>query len=205
MNDNPAGPSRAYYGLAVAVLVAGIALFVVVLWKGISSIPSRVQQVVAPGRAELTLSTSGDYTIFYEYRSVIGNRVYSTGEDVPGLECTLTSKAIGATVPLKDSTLNSNYTFGGRSGRSVFDFYIDRPGTYELTSSYREGRKGEEVVLAVGPGDIAMKMVKMAFLAVGILLGSIVLTIAIVLITAIKRHNAAKRRQTSSGPPPPIE
>lgn len=39
-------------------------------------------QVVVPGSSNITLSQPGKYTIFYEYRSVVGNRIYSTGEEV---------------------------------------------------------------------------------------------------------------------------
>ncbi|HET7840478.1 MAG TPA: hypothetical protein VFM21_02675 [Terriglobia bacterium] len=202
MNDNP--PSRAYYGVAGAVLVGGVGLFVALLWRGISSVPSKVQQVVAPGRAELTLSKPGDYTIFYEYQSVLGNRVYSTGQNVPGLECTLVSKSAQEPVPLSRATVNSNYSFGGRSGKSVFDFHINQPGVYELTASYPVGEQGEEVVLAVGQG-VVTGILSTVFGALAIMFGTIGLTIAIILITAVKRHNAAKRLQTAGGPPPPIE
>jgi hypothetical protein len=204
MEPDTISPSRWYYALAAAVIIAGVVLFVVTIWKGVTSIPSKVQQVVAPGKAELTLASPGDYTIFYEYQSVIGNRIYSTGADVPGLECTLVSKTTGAPVTLSRSTVDSNYSFGGRSGKSVFDFHIDQPGVFQISSSYAEGRQGEEVVLAVGQG-VAMGIVTMVFKALGIMFGSIALTIAIVLITAIKRRNSAKRLRAAGGPPPPIE
>lgn len=204
MSDDPIQPSRSYYAVAAVVLIGGIALFIYVLLKGISAVPSKVKQVVAPGKAELTLSTPGDYTIFYEYQSVVGNRVYSTGESVPGLECTLISKSTQTPVELTRSTVNSNYSFGGRSGKSVFDFHIDQPGVYEISSAYPEGQQGEEVVLAVGQG-VVTGILSTVFGAIGILFGSIGLTVVIILVTAIKRHNAAKRLSTAGGPPPPIE
>jgi hypothetical protein len=197
-------PSRRYYVLAGLLIVVGVALFVVTLWRGISSIPSKVQQLVAPGKAELTLAKAGDYTIFYESQSVFGGRVYSTGRDVPGLECEVVAKSTGAPVALKRSNVNTTYELGGRSGRSVFDFHIDRPGVYQITSAYPEGQEGEKVVLAVGQG-VAMRIVILVFECIGILFGSIALSVAIIVVTAIKRHNAAKRLSTAGGPPPPIE
>ncbi|MGE5325794.1 MAG: hypothetical protein ACM3NO_02045 [Deltaproteobacteria bacterium] len=197
-------PGRGYYGLAGAILVAGIALFVIVLWKGISSIPSRLQQVTAPGSAELTLAKPGDYTIFYEYQSVIGNRVYSTGEHVPGLECTLISKSSGSPVPVSRSTVDSSYSLGGRAGKSVFGFHIDQPGVYEIKSSYGQGQEGEEIVLAVGQG-VGMAIVTGVLGGLAALFGSMALSILIAVVTAVKRHNAAKRLRTAGGPPPPIE
>lgn len=197
-------PSRGYYGLAGAILIAGIALFVVLLWKGISSIPSRLQQVTAPGSAELTLTKPGDYTIFYEYQSVIGNRVYSTGEHVPGLECALILKSSGSPVSVGRSTVDSSYSFGGRAGKSVFGFHIDQPGVYEIHSNYAEGQEGEEIVLAVGQG-VGTAIVTAVLGGLAALFGSIALSILIAVVTAVKRHNAAKRLSTAGGPPPPIE
>jgi hypothetical protein len=197
-------PSRGYYALAALVFLAGLGFFVFVLWKGLTGATSKLQQVVAPGRAEITLSEPGDYTIFYEHESVIGNRVYSTTEDVPGLECTLVSKNTGAPVQLSRSTVNTTYSFGGRSGKSVLDFHVGQPGIYELTSGYPRSGQGPEVVLAVGHG-VTMGILTTVFGALGIFFGSIALSLAILVVTLVKRHNAKKRLATPGIVPPPIE
>src|SRR3990172_12214100 len=85
------GPGRWYYGLGGAVLVAGCVYFGVFLWQNISRIGENLTQVLAPGKSQLTLAKPGKYTIFYEHQSVVGNKVYSTSEELSGLECSLVS------------------------------------------------------------------------------------------------------------------
>jgi hypothetical protein len=204
MNNQGIKPGRGYYALAAMVFLAGLGFFVLMLWKGLTGTMSKLQQVVAPGKAEITLSESGDYTIFYEHESVIGNRVYSTGEDVSGLECVLVSKPLGTPVELSRSTVDATYSFGGRSGKSVFDFHIDRPGVYELASRYPPGREGPVIVLAVGHG-VTMGILTTVFAALGIFFGSIALSLGILVYTLVKRHNAKQRLNTPGAVPPPIE
>jgi len=185
------GPGRWYYGLAAAVFVAGCVYFGVFLWQNISRIGENLTQVVVPGKSQLTLSKPGKYTIFYEHQSVVGNKVYSTGQELSGLECSLVSMDTGAEIALSPSAMNSTYSLGSRSGVSVFDFQIERPGAYELSAQYSEGREGPEVVLAIGQG-FAEDIFKTVFGALGILFGSIGLAVAIIVITLIKRDKAKK-------------
>jgi len=204
MDSQGISPGRGYYGLAVLILVAGFVLFGVTLWKGLSGMESKLQQVVAPGKTEITLAEPGDYTIFYESQSVLGSRVYSTGEDVSGLECILVSKNDNSPVELSRTSANTTYSFGGRSGKSIFDFHIDQPGVYEITSEYPQGREGAEVVLAVGRG-ITGDILVAIFGGMAVLFGSIAVSVAVSVVTLVKRSNAKKRLQTVGGPPPPIE
>ncbi len=204
MDSSEIRPSRSYYTLAGVVFLLGVGLFVWTIWKGVTGIGGNLQQVLAPGKSDLTLAAPGGYTIFYEPQSVFNDRVYSTAGDVSEIECMLVSKSTGAPVKLSHSTANTTYKFGGRSGQSVFDFQIDRPGVFELTSHFPEGQAGPEIVLAVGHG-VNEGIVIMVFGGLASLFGSFMLAGAIVLITAVKRHNAFRRLQTRGGAPPPIE
>lgn len=185
-------PGRWYYGLAAAVFVGGFVFFGVFLWKNLSRIGESLTQVVVPGKSQLTLSKPGKYSIFYEHRSVVGNKIYSTGEDISGLECSLVSMRTGSEIALTPSTVNSTYSLGGRSGVSFLDFQIESPGAYELSAKYSDGREGPEVVLAVGQG-FAGEIVATVFGGLGIVFGSIGLAVAIMVITLIKRDKARKR------------
>jgi hypothetical protein len=85
-------------------------------------------QVVVPGKSDFTLLQTGKYTIdIYEYRSIVGNRVYSTGEDVPSIQVNLVSRDTGSEISLSNTSMNSTYTVGSRSGIGIFDFSIDKP------------------------------------------------------------------------------
>ena len=186
------GPGRWYYGLAGAVLVAGCVCFGAFLWQSISRIGENLTQVVVPGKSQLALPKPGKYTIFHEHQSVVGNKVYSTSQELSGLECSLVSKTTGDEIVLLPSAMNSTYSMGSRSGVSIFDFQIERPGAYELSAQYSGDQEGPEVVLAVGQG-FAADIFKTVFGALGILFGSIGLAVAIIVITLIKRDKAKKR------------
>ena len=191
MEDARITPSRWFYVLAGVVFAAGIALFGLVLYQGLGGMGAKLQQALAPGETNLKLSEPGTYTIFHEYESVFNEKVYSTHESISGLECTLVSKANGARVRLSTSAVNTTYEFGNRSGRSVFDFRIERPGVYTLSASYPQGKQGPEVVLAVGKGITAGILVAVIG-GLASFFGSIAIALAITLVTLIKRSNKTK-------------
>lgn len=62
--------------------IIGFIIFVVFLFKQIKEQTPKIQ-VVVPGMHEIELGEPGQYTIFYEYRSVIDNKIYMTGEALP--------------------------------------------------------------------------------------------------------------------------
>jgi hypothetical protein len=78
-------PSRWFYLIGIIVLIGGPAVSSAILFPTILSnisnmaaeIPST--QVLVTSSSDITLSQPGKYTVFYEYRSIVGNRVYSTG------------------------------------------------------------------------------------------------------------------------------
>lgn len=192
MNGHETGPTRLYYALAALVFVAGWVLFALFLFKNLSGLSSKLQQVVVPGKAELNLAQAGTYTIYYEYESVVGSKLYSTGRSLSGLECAVTAKATGANVPVSSTTVSSHYSLGSRSGFGVFDFTIDRPGIYVLSAQYAEGHEGPEVVLAVGQG-FTTGILTTVFGGLAIVFGSMGLAVALAIYTALKRYQAQKR------------
>ncbi len=157
----------------------------------VNSIGAKLQQVVAPGETELTLREPGNYTIFYEYHSVIGDKVYSTEESLSGLACVLVSKAKNSEIALSPSSMNSTYEFGGRSGRSIFDFKIYQPGVYALSAGYPQGQQGPEVVLAVGK-DFTTGLFATILGALALVFGSMGIAVAITLVTLLKRSKKKK-------------
>ena len=204
MNGQEIRPSRWYYGVAVLVLVAGAAGFAGLLFKNLSGLGESLRQVVVPGKADLALTEPGDYTVFYEYRSVVGSKVYSTEKDLPGLECALVAKNSGSKVVLSRATSSSTYTLGGREGVSVFEFRVDQPGTYEFSAAYGAGKEGPEAVMAIGH-DFTVHLLATIFGALGLIFGSLALSVAIFVVTLIKRSKAQKQLQSFPPPYRPIE
>lgn len=200
MNNGEIRPSRWYYAIAGVIFVGGWVAFGVFLFTNLSGMGSKLQQVVVPGKSEITLPDPGSYTIFHEYKSVVGGKVYSTEQQLSGLEVTLHSKATGVLVPLAPATSNGTYEFGSRAGASVFEFKIPDPGVYELSASYPEGQQGQEVVLAVGH-DFTGGLLTTVFGSLAIVFGSMGISLALTIYTLIKRSNAIKRLKAGSKSP----
>jgi hypothetical protein len=78
--------------------------------------------------------------------------VYSTGEDVPSIQVNLVSRDTGSEIPLSNTSMNSTYTVGSRSGIGIFDFSIDKPGMY--VSLYQKFRFSPYFITAVMSKDI---------------------------------------------------
>ena len=197
MNGQEIRPSRWYYGVAVLVFFLGVAGFAWLLFKNLSGLGESLRQVVVPGKADLVLTEPGDYTVFYEYRSVVGSKVYSTEKGLSGLECTLAASNSGSKLVLSPASSSSTYTLGGREGVSMFEFRVAQPGTYVFSATYGPGKEGPEVVMAIGH-DFTGRLVATILGGLGLFFGSFAAAVAIFLVTLIKRSKARKQLQTSS-------
>jgi hypothetical protein len=196
-------PGRMWYGVAAIVLGAGVAVFVVLLIgfiNGIAGMPRSMIRVVAPGSFDVTLDKAGAYTIFDEYQSVMGGRVYSHSGGLSGLTCTLTEKATGRSIPLTAPTGSETYSMGPYAGRSLFAFNIATPGDYTLSAEYG-GAGGPDAVLAIGHGFMGnlMRLMAELFAGVGTLIVSVLLAVVIFIITIVRRNVAMKRLRGAGG------
>jgi hypothetical protein len=202
-------PSRWFYVIGIVILVGGpiissIFLFLAVVSNigDMTEVPSI--QVVVPRTSDINLSQTGKYTIFYEYQSMVDNRIYSTAEDLPGIQVNLVSKDTGTEIPLSAASINSSYTIGGRSGIGLFSFIIDQPGVYELSASYPASVQGQQeqgqspkIVLAVFHGSAIEKLFGNIMGTVGGVLAiafvPFAVGVAIIVITFLKRRKAGAR------------
>lgn len=197
--------------IGIIVLIGGPAVASAILFSTIfSSIDSMAAeipsiQVVVPGSSDITLSQPGKYTVFYEYQTMVGNRIYSTGEDIPGIQVNLVSKESGDEIPLSSASVNRTYTVGSRSGIGLFDFAIDQPGTYELSASYpavQGQQQSPEIVLAVIHSSAVEKLfgtiMGTVAGALAIVFIPFVAGVAIIIITFIKRRKARARARSTA-------
>lgn len=152
-------PSRWHYVFGTAVIIAGIAVCLFLIVKEVAGwttpeffgglIPNR--QFVVPGTHEIPLAKQGEYAIFYEYRSFLDGKTFSTSENVPpGLDVTLNAAEGGTLVALSKPFLPFRYNMGQRAGFAIFKFRVLEPGKYVLTANYPAGTKGTEVVITIG-------------------------------------------------------
>ena len=181
-------PSRWHYGIGVAVWIVGFVIFAVFLATLITGILPQIQ-VVVPGTHEIHLEEPGKYTVFYEYRSVIDSKVYSTGESLSGMWATLKSKEDSREVVLSRPSGSSTYETGGRAGVSVLEFEIDEPGTYIFAANYSDGVSGPDVVLAIGQ----FKLLGTILGGLGIFFGTLIIGGFIIVRTFLKRRKAGKQ------------
>lgn len=91
------------------------------------------------------------------------------------------------------------YGLGGRTGRSIAAFTVDRPGVYVLSASYKD--QGQQVVLAVGKG-LSGSIFHDVLAFLGLFLGSMAVAAALSLTTYRKGRRpgrAVERRRELSG------
>jgi hypothetical protein len=196
-------PRRIWYGVAAIVLGAGVAVFLFLLIgfiNGLAGMPRSMIRVVAPGSFDIRLDKAGEYTIFDEYQSVMGGRVYSHSGGLSGLTCTLTEKATGRSIPLTAPGGSETYSMGSYAGRSLFEFTIATPGDYRLSAEYG-GAGGPDAVLAIGHGFLGnlMRLMAELFAGVGTLIVSVLLAVVIFIITIVRRSVAKRRVQGAAG------
>ncbi len=213
MNAERIKPSRWYYGLAILLFLIGASLFGLFILKNLIGLSRSLVQLAVPGTYDLTFSDIGRYTIFYEYQTVIGGRIYATRPSLSGLRCELQSKETGTRVRLSAASISTTYSLGSRSGVSVLDFHVDSPGSYEFSAWYPEGQEGPEIVLAIGYG-FTKRIIRTVLGGLGLFFGTVGVSVGVALITLFKRRkvreglggNPSNRsvRATSQNRPPGI-
>jgi len=212
MESKTIRPSRWYYGLAALSLVFGCLAATAIFYLATRGLPtsiaeahdlSRLTQVVIPGSADLMLSRTGAYAVYYEYHSVLGGVEYAGSETPPVLECSLTLKAKGREVPVVPDFVETNrYSArlgkgrGKRAGVLIMSTTIDDPGNYTFSCRYADGREQPEIVLAVGQNILWEDIHIMARTAgsvlggLAVLCSSGVVAIVIAIIVGVKRHQS---------------
>lgn len=195
MNNEQIQDYYKYYALAAVIFIIGVSAFVFLLINTLRDIKGGHKHIIVPGDYDIVLPKPGKYTIFHEYKSVIGGKIYNTKkENLSGLKCKLVDKSTGLNIPLAQPMANSTYSIGSRSGVAILKFNIDDVGIYEFSAFYEGALDGPEVVLAIGQGFIG-KILLAVFGGVGILLVTIGISITIIIFTIIKIKEIGNRHQ----------
>ena len=154
-------PIRLAYVLAGLVVVLGCIAATIIFGDAASGLPDQFKnaydvgwiQVLVPGSAELELSRTGVYGIYYEYRSVVDGVEYAGSEIPPDLTCTITSNSTGQEIQAAPDYVETNrYSTNGdrRIGVLAMSFSISEPDTYLFSCEYPDGSTEPPVVLTVG-------------------------------------------------------
>jgi hypothetical protein len=180
-------PGRRWYVVAAIVALAGWLAMALFLVARLSDSTGRMMRVLAPGQTDLILKEAGTYTIHHEFASTFEGRVYNVSS-VSGLEIKIRARPGGAEIPLQGA-LQSRYSVGATAGRSLFDFEIPAPGTYQISATYSDGRSQPQTVLAIDRGFVGelvltiLGALAMAFAGTGI-------AVAIAVVVASRRRRA---------------
>lgn len=197
-------PSKTWYWAAAALAAVGIVLASWGIWTGVAGFLAigDFPRVDIPGQAEVALEP-GSYTVYYETPGVAGHdewggdgfddgsRVGDAG--LPALDLTMEPVNGAQPVTLESRLTTSTYHVDGSrgplEGRSVWQFHLDRAGSYLVTVS-ADDDTGPPAAIAIGPG-IGRGIVGMVvaffaafwfLLAAGLVAG----------ITALVRHSRAR-------------
>jgi hypothetical protein len=200
--DRPVSPSRWWYAFGAAIIAAGFAGFVVVLLQGILGLSDSLVVIMVPGEKEMDFPKAGTCTVFHEYASMVGGRVYSNPSGLTGLICEARPLDGGSAVPLQASSVSSSYTLGDRHGVSIGKFDIDRPGTWVVSARYPDGAAGPPAVLAAGM-DFAAGLLRTLLDCFAFVLGGILFGTVVIVAVAIKREkslSAARRAAEEEKP-----
>ncbi|MHC1686039.1 MAG: hypothetical protein AB6733_24440 [Clostridiaceae bacterium] len=112
------------------IILSGAVLAISFLAFNLLSISNSIKRIELKKTATLDLKETGEYTIFYEY--------YDEEElnylNIKNLNIRLSNKDTNKDVILTKNYSNSNYSFGERSGKSIYKFSIDTPGVYEISA-----------------------------------------------------------------------
>lgn len=181
-------PGRKGYAAAALVFVLGFAAAGTFLFLRLRDLGAGLHQVVVPGVAELSLEETGGYTIFHETGATVDGRYYASDE-VSGLAVSVIGPD-GRPVEVRAPGATTSYEFGGREGRSILAFEVDRPGTYVLTGGYPVG-SGSEVVLGVAHGFGRRLGVTIGG-TLALAFGSAGLAIALAAVTFLHRYRAKR-------------
>lgn len=194
MNDDKIRPTRWWYLLSVAIFVTGFSSWCISAFALFSGIKKDIQRVVIPGIHHLELSRPGKYIIYHEYQTIVDDNVVWTNK-CPGddLLCTIRPTDVNDKMVVSEVGPYSTYDFGGcRRGVSIFEFKIERPGSYVLEVKYVNGKQKPQIVLAVGRSLSEYLLVPGLFLAL-LTIVTIILSVGIFFAVFLRRRKARKR------------
>ncbi len=181
-------PGRSHYAIGIAVLILGLVIFAVLLRTPGKAVPPEIR-IILPGSRDLYLPEAGKYTIFYEYSSIIGDKTYSTGEQLSPMLVGLQSRQYYKIFELSTPSRRMRYEAGGLAGVSLFEFEIESSGNYFLFAEYEGDVSGPDVVFAIGK----VRTLAATPAGVAILFGTFIIGGFVIVRTFLSRRKTIKQ------------
>lgn len=190
-----AGPSRAWYAVAVLVAAAGIAGAIFFGLSAAREVDAPVERFVSGEPTVVELEGGEERTIYHQVEGVETPSDPETAERIgSSLDCTVRGPD-GAAVTTSTSG-NLSLTLNGDRFVAERDFEARRPGAHRVFCRSSESSPGR-LALAVGPRIGIFGFISSIFAAIGALGLGLVLGGLIAAVTALLRHLDRK------GPRPP--
>jgi uncharacterized Tic20 family protein len=135
--DKAAGPSRAWYLLALAVFLLSTAGIAAEIYGIVWSFPKGTQFLV-PGSVTISVDNPGTYALWDELSTFFENKSYQSSDELPG----------GMSIRVRDTRSGSEVLFSPSSGgketigsvkrKEIGDFSLGRSGSYviEVTGDF---------------------------------------------------------------------
>ena len=195
MAEAPKKPGWLSWVLGPLLWVAGVAIAAVLGYFAISGVGENAVRMLAPGTQEIACDEPGTYTIFHEYGSEFGGKIYSQAEGSVSLRCTVTRKDNGQAVSVR-RPMHVTYTDGSREGASVLAFTVDRPGTYVVDVA-----SDEEAVVVIEKGVFGSALGVAGGVCGGIgIAGLAFVAGSVILIVTIVRQVRYSKSARAAGP-----
>ena len=121
-------PGRAWYLLALAVFLGGVALLAAGL-LGVKGQVDGFQRVPLPQGGQVSLPHSGGYVLYYEAPGVASGQFPSFNVTVAPASSAASAKS------LQPYTADVTYNFGSRQGRAVLTLQVAHPGTFRVVAT----------------------------------------------------------------------
>jgi hypothetical protein len=184
-------PSRKWYLLALVLLVVGVLVFVIAVSVAYDQLYTNIaglQRVVVPGKKTVEIEEPGQYTVYYEKRSQVGEETYEGPTPLPEISLKVTGPK-GESVEVQRKENADMYRLDEYAGTGTWIFQANRPGSYRLIVPPPENAPKTRLVLAVGDINLSQTMNRVfgLFGAAGLLAIMLVAAGVIALLTFTSR------------------
>jgi hypothetical protein len=187
-------PGQAWYWVAGAVGVLGVAASVVLFVSFFSSLvddlTGALTQLRAPGQVTIELEPGAERTIYRQERENGAPIPNAAGRD-PACSVTLVG---GGRVELGDNEFGWTLKRNGDRYEALYDFRVAEGGSYRVACNTKDDNLAA-IPLAIGETIGLWDLIKKGGGALALFFGAIVIAAAIAIVTAVTRDSHKRRLQ----------
>jgi hypothetical protein len=176
-------PGKWLYGLAGGIALLGILLTAFTTIFALKS-SSKMERIIIPGSQDIYFEETGKYIIYHEFKSELNGQYYYS-KSLQGLDCKVFKTENREEILITPNKTNSTYQFGEKEGRAISNFIIEEPGNYTISARFENN--GNQTVLAIGRGNLAL-IILLVSVCIFVLAFCLIAAKAIAIITFVVRR-----------------